>query len=90
MFWNGFMQKLEKKKVMGARIRNVSWLLYDLDSPGISRQKELTLYKTRNSPRRMKYFLAKCVDLKWQGLAKVEHKPAILENGPRKLYECGG
>ena len=35
-------------------------------------------------------FLAKCVDLKWQGLAKVEHKPAILENGPRKLYECGG
>ena len=34
-------------------------------------------------------FLAKCVDLKRQGLAKVEHKPAILENDLRKLYECG-
>ena len=31
----------------------------------------------------------KCVDLKRQGLAKVEHKPAILENDLRKLYECG-
>ena len=36
-----------------------------------------------------KVFLAKCVDLKRQGLAKVEHKPAILENDLRKLYECG-
>lgn len=34
-------------------------------------------------------FLAKCVDLKRQGLAKVEHKPAILEHDIRKLYECG-
>ena len=34
-------------------------------------------------------FLAKCVDLKRQGLAKVEHKPAILENDLRKLHECG-
>ena len=30
-----------------------------------------------------KVFLAKCVDLKRQGLAKVEHKPAILENDLR-------
>ena len=30
-----------------------------------------------------------CVDLKRQGLAKVVHKPAILENELRKLYECG-
>ena len=36
-----------------------------------------------------KVFLAKCVDLKRQGLAKVVHKPAILENDLRKLYECG-
>ena len=36
-----------------------------------------------------KVFLAKCVDLKLQGLAKVEHNPAILENDLRKLYECG-
>ena len=36
-----------------------------------------------------KVFLAMCVDLKRQGLAKVEHKPAILENDLRKLYECG-
>ena len=27
-----------------------------------------------------KVFLAKCVDLKRQGLAKIEHKTAILEN----------
>lgn len=32
---------------------------------------------------------ARCVDLKRQGLAKVEHKPAILENDLQKLYECG-
>ena len=31
-----------------------------------------------------KVFLAKCVDLKQQGLAKVEHKPAILEKQPSK------
>ena len=36
-----------------------------------------------------KVFLAKCVDLKQQGLAKAEHKPAILENDLRKLYQCG-
>ena len=36
-----------------------------------------------------KVFLAKCVDLKRQGLEKVEHKPAILENDLRKLCECG-
>ena len=36
-----------------------------------------------------KVFLAKCVDLKRQGLAKVEHKPAILKKDLRKLYECG-
>ena len=36
-----------------------------------------------------KVFLVNCVDLKWQGLAKLEHKPAILENDRRKLYECG-
>ena len=37
-----------------------------------------------------KVFLAKCVDLKRRGLAKVEHKPAISENDRlRKLYECG-
>ena len=40
-------------------------------------------------PEANKVFLAKCVDLKRQGLAKVEHKPAILENDLRKLYECG-
>ena len=33
-----------------------------------------------------KVFLAKCVDVKRQGLAKVEYKPAILENDLRKLY----
>ena len=33
-----------------------------------------------------KVFLVKCVDFKQQGLAKVEHKPPILEN---ELYECG-
>ena len=32
-------------------------------------------------------FLARCVDLKRQGLAEVEHKPAILENDLQKLYE---
>ena len=36
-----------------------------------------------------KVFLAKCVDLKRQGLAKVEHNPAILENDLRKLDEYG-
>ena len=34
-----------------------------------------------------KIFLARCVDLKRQGLAEVEHKPAILENDLQKLYE---
>ena len=52
-----FYSEAGKKKLMGARIRKVPWLLYDLDSTGISRQKELTLYKTRNSPRRIRYFL---------------------------------
>ena len=33
-----------------------------------------------------KVFVAKCVDLKRQGLVKVEHKPAILQNDLRKLY----
>ena len=33
-----------------------------------------------------KVFLAKCVDSKQQGLAKVEHKPAILQNDLQKLY----
>lgn len=34
-----------------------------------------------------KIFLSRCVDLKRQGLAEVEHKPAILENDLQKLYE---
>ena len=34
-----------------------------------------------------KIFLARCVDLKRQGLAEVENKPAILENDLQKLYE---
>ena len=36
-----------------------------------------------------KVFGAKCVDLKRQGLAKVEHKPAICEEDLKKLYESG-
>ena len=32
-------------------------------------------------------FGAKCVDLKRQGLAKVEHKPLICEEDLKKLYE---
>ena len=32
-------------------------------------------------------FSAKCVDLKRQGLAKVEHKPPICEEDLKKLYE---
>lgn len=35
-----------------------------------------------------KVFLAQCVDLKRQGLGKTQHKPSILENDLRKLYEC--
>lgn len=31
---------------------------------------------------------ARCVDLKRQGLAKVEHKPAILENDLQKPESC--
>ena len=34
-----------------------------------------------------KVFGAKCVDLKRQGLAKVEHKPLIWEEDLKKLYE---
>jgi len=34
-----------------------------------------------------KVFGAKCVDLKRQGLAKVEHKLPICEEGIKKLYE---
>ena len=34
-----------------------------------------------------KVFGAKCVDLKRQGLAKVEHKPPICEEDLKKLYE---
>ena len=34
-----------------------------------------------------KVFGAKCVDLKRQGLAKVEHKPPICEENLKKLYE---
>ena len=34
-----------------------------------------------------KVFGAKCVDLKRQGLAKVEHKPPICEEDIKKLYE---
>ena len=36
-----------------------------------------------------KVFGAKCVDLKRQGLAKVEHKPLICEEDLKKLYESG-
>ena len=36
-----------------------------------------------------KVFGAKCVDLKRQGLAKVEHKPPICEEDLKKLYESG-
>ena len=36
-----------------------------------------------------KVFGAKCVDLKRQGLAKVEHKSPICEEDLQKLYECG-
>ena len=45
-----------RKKVMGACFRKVPRLLYDLDSAGILTQKELTLYKTQNSPRGIRYF----------------------------------
>ena len=34
-----------------------------------------------------KVFGAKCVDLKRQGLAKVEHKPLICKEDLKKLYE---
>ena len=34
-------------------------------------------------------FGAKCVDLKRQGLARVEHKPLIREEDLKKLYESG-
>ena len=36
-----------------------------------------------------KVFGAKCVDLKRQGLAKVEHKPPMCEEDLKKLYESG-
>ena len=36
-----------------------------------------------------KVFGAKCVDLKRQGLAKVEHKPPICEEDLKKVYESG-
>ena len=36
-----------------------------------------------------KVFGAKCVDLKGQGLVKVEHKPPICEEDLKKLYESG-
>ena len=39
------------------------------------------------SDRANKVFGAKCVDLKRQGLAKVEHKPPICEEDLKKLYE---
>ena len=36
-----------------------------------------------------KVFGAKCVELKRQGLAKVEHKQPICQEDLQKLYECG-
>ena len=36
-----------------------------------------------------KVFGAKCVDLKRQRLAKVEHKPPICEEDLKKMYESG-
>ncbi len=36
-----------------------------------------------------KVFSAKCVELKRQGLAKVEHAPPICEEDLQNLYECG-
>ena len=36
-----------------------------------------------------KVFSVKCVELKRQGLAKVEHKQPICQEDLQKLYECG-
>lgn len=59
-------------------VSQVPRLLYELDSTGISRQKEVTLSNTQNSPRRC----AKCVDL------KCRNKRLFIHNTRQKALDA--
>jgi hypothetical protein len=60
-----------------------------LDFADISRQVRVHIVNDKEFSESNQIFAAKCVQLKNDGLAKVQHKPAIHDADLKKLYECG-
>ena len=80
MFWNGFMQKLEKKWWEPVFEKFHDFFTIWTQQAFQDKIKGTDIIQDPEFAEVNKVFLARCVDLKRQSLAKVEHKPAILKN----------